>query len=71
LEVKLLPKQSKQQRQEDAYNDGGGDGEVKSKLFSPDNDVTGKPADPWDLPPNHKKNADDDDKDTYENEHFS
>jgi len=51
LEVggKLLPKQIKQQCQDDTNNDGGGDRKVKSELLFFDDDITRKFSDPRDL----------------------
>ena len=40
----LLPKQRKQQCQDDADEDGGGEGKVEGKLLFSNNDISGKPS---------------------------
>jgi hypothetical protein len=67
----LLPKQCKQQGQDNADNDGGGDREVESELLFLDDDVTGELTDPRDLLTDQEKDADGDDKNAKEDEHFS
>jgi len=47
--IASLPKQSKQQRQDDADDEAGGDGKIETKLFSFNDDITGKFAHPWDF----------------------
>jgi hypothetical protein len=69
--INLLSEQCKQQGQDNADDDGGGDREVESELLFLDDDVTGELTDPRDLLTDQEKDADGDDKDTQENEHFS
>ena len=68
---KLLPKQCKQQGQDNADNDGGGDREVESELLFLDDDVTREFTDPRDLLADQEQNPDGNNKDSQENEHFS
>jgi len=45
----LFPEQSKQQCQDDADEDGGGERKVEGELLFFNNDITGKFAHPWNL----------------------
>ena len=60
----LLPKQCKQQGQDDADENRGGDWKVESELFFFNDDITGEFADPWNLLTNQKKNTYRNDKNT-------
>jgi hypothetical protein len=61
----LFPKQRKQQRQDDADEDGGNNGKVKSEVLLSDDDISGKSPDPWDFLPDHQEEPDENDKNSY------
>jgi hypothetical protein len=58
----LFSKQRKQQGQEDADEDGGDNGKVKSKVLFSDDDVSGKSPDPGNSLPDHQEDPDENDK---------
>ena len=68
---KLLPKQCKQQGQDNADDDGGSNREVKSELLFLDDDVTGELTNPRDFLANQEKDADGDDKNANEDEQLA
>ena len=45
----LFPEQSKQQCQDDADEDGGGERKVEGELLFFNDDVPRQPSDPWNL----------------------
>jgi hypothetical protein len=68
---KLSPKYPEEERQEDADENGGGEGEIKGKvLFSNDN-ISGESSDPRNLLSNQQENPYDDDQDTHQDEHLA
>ena len=68
---KLFPKQCKQQRQDDADQNGGGDWKVEREFLLLNDDITGEFAYPWNLLPNQKKNTYSNDKNAQKNEQLS
>ncbi len=60
----LLPKQGKQQGQENTDKDGGNNWEVEGEILPSDDNISGKPADPRNLLPDHQKNPDENNKNT-------
>jgi hypothetical protein len=69
--VALFPEQRKQQCQDDADDDGGGDGEVESKLFLLNEYVSGKSAHPRDFLSQEQKKTHQDNKNPKEDEKLS
>lgn len=51
----LFPEYPEQQRQDDADNDAGGDGEVEGEILFSNNDVSGESPDPGNLLANQQK----------------
>jgi hypothetical protein len=65
--TELFSKQSEQQREDDADENGGRNGEVKSELLFLNQDISWKPADPWNLLPNQEQNTDKDNENPKKN----
>jgi hypothetical protein len=63
----LFPEYPKQQRQDDADEDAGGDGEIEAEFFFSNNNIPWKPSDPWNFLSNKQKKANEDDKNTQKN----
>jgi hypothetical protein len=61
---KLLPKQRKQQGQDDTDENGGNNGKVKSEVFLSDDDIAGKSPDPRNFLPDQQKEPDENNKNT-------
>jgi hypothetical protein len=66
----LFPEQGKQQRQDDADDDGRSNREVESELLLLDDNVPRKFADPGDLLANQQKDANSNNKDAQKNQYF-
>jgi hypothetical protein len=69
--VALLAEQRKQQCQDDADEDGGGDGEVESKLLLFNEDISGKSAYPRYLFSEEQKKTHQNNKDTHQDKKLS
>ncbi len=50
--AELFPEQRKQQREDDTDENGGSDRKVERELLFFNQDISRKPADPWNLLPN-------------------
>ncbi len=68
---KLFSEQCKKQGQEDTDQNGGNNGKVESEVLFSDDDVSGKSPDPRNFLPDHQEDADEDDKDAQQDEHFT
>jgi hypothetical protein len=69
--VALFPEQREQQCQDDADENGSGDGEVKSKLLLFNEYIPGKPAHPRDFLSQEQKKTHHDNKNPKEDEKLS
>ncbi len=67
----LLPEQRKQQGEEDTDQNGGNNGKVESEVLLSDDDISGKSSDPRNFFPDHQEDADEDDKNPKQDEHFA
>jgi hypothetical protein len=67
----LLPKQRKQQCQDDTDENGGNNGKVKSEVLLSNDDISGESPDPGNFLPDQQKNPDEDNKNTEQDEHFT
>ena len=54
MDAALLAEQRKQQREDDADENGGRDRKVECELFFSNQDISWKSADPWNLLPNQE-----------------
>jgi hypothetical protein len=68
--VALLPEQRKQQCQDDADDDRGSERKIESKILSSNDNISGKPADPWYLFSDQQKQTGDNDQNAQKDEHF-
>ncbi len=60
----LLPKQRKQQGQDNADYNGGNNGEVEGEVLPSDDNISGKPADPRNSLPDQQKNPNENNNNT-------
>jgi hypothetical protein len=70
-EISLLAEEPQDQTENNADEDGGGEGEVESEFVSFDDEITGESADPGDLLSEDQENPDDDDQNPDEDKKFS
>jgi len=69
--IGLFPKQCEQQSEDDADEDGGDDGKVESEILFSNDDISGKSSDPRNFFSKQKKNPNQDDQNTQQDEHFA
>jgi hypothetical protein len=62
-----LPKQCKQQCQDDADNDAGGDGKIEAEFFLSNDDIPGESSNPRDFLTHQQKETDEDDENAQKN----
>ena len=70
-EISSLTEEPKDQTENNADEDGGGEGEVEGEFVFFDDEVTGESADPGDLLSEDQENSDDNDQNTDQDKKFS
>jgi hypothetical protein len=71
INLRLFPKQCKEQSQDDADEDGGNNGKVESEILFSNDDISGKSTHPWNFFSKEQKKTNQDNKDTQKNEHLA